>query len=130
MRLNTYITYKKLYSESILQDLIFQSNSLNTIDLYCFDEDNLIVDITDATVTFIVKENPTDKDSDAVINKMVTDLTDHANGNMNIEITKEDCKYLVGNYVYELRIALVESGHEYILKQGNICFQRSLSGII
>lgn len=130
MILNVYITYKKLYSESILQDLIFQSNSLNTIDLFCFDEDDLIVDITDATVTFIVKENPTDKDSDAVINKIVTNLTYPTNGNTLIEIEKIECEDLIGNYVYELRIALVESGHEYILKQGNICFQRSLSGII
>ena len=130
MRIKSYITYKKEYEENIQQDLVFLSNSLNVIDLWCVDEDELYVDISGATVIMMVKENPSDLDTAAVINKTVTSFTNPTAGNTIIEITKDECESLVGNYVYELRISMVDSGHEYILKNGNICFQKSIYGIV
>jgi hypothetical protein len=124
-----YITYQKKLEINIKQDLILHSNAINIFDLYCVDEDEIAVDITGATVIFLVKENPTDKDSEAVINKEITDLTDPTNGNTLLTIEKEDCEDLVGNYIYELRVSMAESGYEYILKQGNITFQKSIYGI-
>jgi len=129
MRINTYITYKKSYEEDKQVDLLFRSNALNIINIYCYDEDDLLVDISGAAVTFLVKSNPTDKDDDAIINKTITDLTNPACGNTLIEVEKLETENLVGNYIYELRIALAESGNEYILNQGNICFMRSIYGI-
>jgi len=129
MRIDTYITYAKLYSEDIKQDLILNSNSLNELDVYCYNEDDALVDITGATVYFIVKEKPTDTDVSAKILKTITSLTSPEAGNFLIEITKTECASLIGNYVYELRISLAESGHEYILKEGNITFKKSIYGI-
>lgn len=124
-----YITYQKKLEINLKQDLILQSNAINIFDLYCVDEDDIAVDITGATVILIVKVNPTDTDATAVINKEITDLTNPNSGNTLITIEKEDCEDLVGNYVYELRVSMAESGYEYILKQGNLTFQKSIYGI-
>lgn len=131
MRLDTFITYKKRYPDVTKQDLVFNSNASNILDIYCYDEDDALVDITGATVYFIVKVKPTDADGSAVINKTITavNLTDPMNGNTLIEITRADCASLVGNYIYELRIMLIDSGYEYILKQGNLSFNRSIYGV-
>jgi hypothetical protein len=130
MRLNTYVTYEKIYSEDIKQDLIFQSNASNILDVYFYDENDALVDITGAIVYFIVKEKPTDLDTAAVINKTITSLTAPQNGNTLIETLKAECEDLIGNYIYELRISLVDSGYDYILKNGNITFTRSIYGLI
>jgi len=130
MKLIGYITYKVFYPTNLKQDLIFNSNSLNVIDLFCLDEDDFSVDITGATVTFIVKEKPTDLDTAAKINKAITSLTEPTSGNTLIEIEPSECDDLLGNYIYELRIAMPTSGEEYILKQGNIAFQKSIYGIV
>jgi hypothetical protein len=129
MKLIGYITSEKQDFEKIYQDLRFLSNSLNIIDLFCRDEDGNAIDISNSTITFIVKENSTDEDSSAILNKDIIDFTSPLTGNTLIEITKADCQSIVGNYIYELRIALPESGHEYILKQGSVCFSRSIYGI-
>lgn len=129
MRLDAYITYAKNYPEDIKQDLILNSNSLNELDVYCYNEDDALVDITGATVYFIIKEKPTDTDASAKILKTITSLTSPAAGNFLIEITKTECASLIGNYIYELRISLAESGHEYILKEGNLTFKKSIYGI-
>jgi hypothetical protein len=128
MRLNTYITYKQSYEEDKQVDLLMRAKNTNIINLFCYDEDDLVVDITGATVTFIVKEKPSDDDDDAVIDIEVTSLTNPASGNTEIEIDADDCEELEGNYLYEIKIEL-EDGKIYELAYGNICFQRSLSGI-
>ena len=126
MRLDTFLTYAKRYPDVIKQDLVFIANSSNLLDTYFFDDDDALVDITGATVIFIVKSKPSDANSSAVINKSITSFTAAQNGNTLIEVTQSECASLLGNYVYELRIALADSGYEYILKQGNLTFQKSL----
>lgn len=129
MRLDVFVTYAKRYPDVIKQDLVFLANSSNILDIYFFDEDDYVVDITGASLIFIVKSKPTDSDATAVINKVITDFTYPQNGNTLLEILKSECINLLGNYVYELRISLADSGYDYILKNGNLCFQRSIYGV-
>jgi hypothetical protein len=128
MRLNTYISYTKVIEENKQKDLIFYNNALNTIDLYCYDDNDLLKDITGATVTLTIQDKVILNSGEVpVLEKIVTSLTNPQSGNTIIEITKEDCENLEGNYIYELRISLAESGQEYILAQGNCCFKKSLN---
>jgi len=126
MRLDTFLTYAKRYPDVIKQDLVFIANSSNLLDTYFYDDNDALVDITGATVIFIVKSKPSDANSSAVINKSITTFTAAQNGNTLIEVTQSECASLLGNYVYELRIELADSGYDYILKQGNLTFQKSL----
>lgn len=128
MRLNTYISYTKLVEENKQKDLIFYNNTLNTIDLYCYDDNDLLKDISSATVTLIIQDKVILSSGEVpVLEKIITSLTNPQSGNTLIEITKEDCENLEGNYIYELRVALAESGQEYLLSQGNCCFKRTLN---
>lgn len=128
MRLDTYITYKKLYNENKQRDLTFYNNSLNIIDLYCYNEDDLLVNISGATVYLIIQDKVKLESGEyPILEKIVTTLTDPISGHTEIEITKEDCENLENNYIYQIRIALAESGHEYILSEGNCCFKQTLN---
>ena len=128
MRLNTYITYKKSYEEDKQVDLLMRARNTNIINIFCYDEDDLLVDISGATILFMVKSKPSDDDDDAVLEVEVTSLTNPQAGNTEIEIDADDCEELEGNYLYNIKIELTD-GKIYELAYGNICFQRSLSGI-
>ena len=127
MRLNTYITYKKEYDENKQRDLIFYVNALNTIDLWCYDEDDTVVDISGATVTLIVQNKVNLATGENPDLNIIGNLIAPTSGNAEIEITKSDCVNLEGNYIYEIKIALVETGHDYVLAQGNCTFKKTLN---
>jgi hypothetical protein len=126
VRINSYITDEKLEAEDINLNLIFNAKNTNTIDLWCFDEEDIVVDITGATVFFTVKEKPTDSDTSAVLKKDVTVLTNPTSGNTLITTTPTDSASLLGNYLYSIKIKLV-TGEIYNLKEGNICFRKTIT---
>ncbi len=124
MKLKLYLTQKNEQVTSILQDLVLKANADNLLDCFFYDEDDNMVDITGATINFIVKEKSTDEDENALLDKEVTDLTEASLGEAEIEIAKDDCKDLEGNYLYSIKVTLAEK--EYIVAEGNICFQKNL----
>jgi hypothetical protein len=126
VRINSYITDYKLYAEDINLDLIFFAKNTNVIDLWCYDEDDTVVDITGATVFFTVKEKPTDLDTAAVLKKDVTTLTNPTSGNTLITTTPTDSASLLGNYLYSIKIKMF-TGEIYNLKEGNICFKKAIT---
>jgi len=126
MRLNTYITYKKLYADNIERDLILRAKNTNTLDLWCYDELDAVVDITGATVFFTVKNKPSDTDNDAVLKKDVTSLTNPTGGNTIITLTATDCASLLGNYLYSIKIKMA-TGEFYTLAEGNVVFRKEIT---
>ena len=66
-----------------------------------FTEDEVAIDITGWTIYFTVKENITDSDANAKINKKITSHTDAENGKSLITLTKIETN-LEGTYHYSL----------------------------
>lgn len=126
MIINTHITYEKLYADDIKLDLIFRAKNTNIIDLWCYDEDDVAVDITGATVFLTIKNKPSDSDDDAVLKKDVTSLTNPTSGNTLITITATDCASLLGNYLYSIKIKM-STGEIYTLTEGNILFRKEIT---
>ncbi len=66
------------------------------------------IDITGYTFFFTVKENKTDTDADAKIDKTVTSLSDPTNGEVTIAVSKTDTTLPVSTstqkYVYDVRM--------------------------
>jgi hypothetical protein len=122
MILKLYLTSE--LETDIKKDLILNSNNDNILNIYFYDEDDLLVSIEGATLYFTVKENATDDESSAVLVKEITDIPDAANGYAQIVIEKDDCELLVGNYLYEIAIQL--DSMYYTLLQGNICFKKTI----
>ena len=125
MRINAYITDFNLEAGELNLDLIFNAKNTNTIDLWCFDEEDIVVDITGAEIYFMVKDKPSDLDAAAKINKKITTLTNPTSGNTLITVTATECTSLLGNYIYQLKIKLV-TGEFINLKEGNILFKQTI----
>jgi len=93
------------------------------LDLAFTDGDDVVIDITGATIFFTVKENETDADADALISKDITSHTDPTAGKTSIDITAADTNDLdPGTYYYDIqyksalgKIATIEKGNFTIL---------------
>jgi len=125
VRINAYITDEKLEAEDINLDLIFNAKNTNTLDLWCFDEEDIVVDITGAEIYFMVKDKPSDLDASAKLNKKITTLTNPTSGNTLITVTSTECTSLLGNYIYQIKIKLL-TGEFKNLKEGNILFKQTI----
>jgi len=126
MKLFTYVTYKKLYEVDVKQDIVLRAKNTNIIDLYCLDENDVVVDITGAIVFLTIKDKPSDDDDHAILKKTLTTFTDPTNGNTEIEITPTDCSSLLGNFLYDIKIKMSD-GKIYMLSEGNVCFRKELT---
>lgn len=126
MRLNLFITKEETQNTNIQKDLVFRANNTNILDLYFYDEDDLVVDITGATIFFTVKSKPSDSDTNAVLKKDVIVLTNPQNGNAEVEITPAECASLLGNYLYSIKVKMADN-KIYTLIEGNICFKKEIS---
>lgn len=73
-----------------------------TIGIIFTDLDGEVIDITDYTMRFTVKERETDADASAVIAKEWTTHTDPENGATTITLVPVDTEDLYGSYVYDL----------------------------
>jgi len=111
------------------RDLVIHSNNKNLLSLRfysgMFFHDS--IDITGDTFDFIVKENPTDDDDDAILNIQVTDLSDPVGGEAEVVIDLSESGYteLIGNYLYELRMT-TSSGRIKTLCYGTLAILQSL----
>jgi len=126
MILNLYITQKKIFEEEIQRDLILHAKNTNILDCFFYNEDDLLVDITGSELYFMVKEKPSDEDTAAKINKKIIDFTSAQGGEAEIELTSDDCKNLLGNYIYAIKIKY--NSKFYTLAEGNVCFRKSIIG--
>jgi hypothetical protein len=111
------------------RDLVLQCGDDNELHcrFYSGKFFNDTVDITDWVLDFIVKNNPTDTDEDAVLNKHITDLEDPINGKVEIELTPSESAGLAGNYIYQLKCTR-SSGKIKLLCEGILTFKSSLFG--
>ena len=124
MILNLYITQDTLYEKDIHRDLICRAKNSTILNCYFYDEDDILVDITGDEVYFMVKDNPSQEDGSAKLNKKITDLTDPSNGETEIELTSSDTENLLGNYIYQIKIK--HDSKWYTVAEGNICFMQSI----
>lgn len=124
MRLNLYVTYKNDLPLEINQDLVLRAKNTNILDCYFYDEDDLLVDITGSELYFMVKDNPSQVDNDAKLNKKITVFTNPTGGETEIELTSTDTASLLGNYIYQIKMKF--SSKWYTLVEGNITFQQNI----
>lgn len=115
----------------IRRDVSFYEKDHNVLKLKIRRRDHFYciydVDITGWTFDFIVKENPTDEDSDAIINKHVTILTAPLEGETDIDISAQSGEDFLGNFIYQLQ-GTNTHGHKMLLAEGLIGFKQSLFG--
>jgi hypothetical protein len=124
MRLNLFITQETLYEKAIQRDLILRAKNENIISCYFYDADDALIDITGSEIYFMVKDNPSQADADAKLNKKITSLTDPTNGNAEIELTATETASLLGNYIFQIKIKF--DSNFYTVAEGNICFMQSI----
>jgi hypothetical protein len=126
MILKCIITDENISDINITQDLDLRAKNTNVMDCFFFDEEDLFVDITGATIFFTVKNLPSDSDTNAVLKKDITSLTEPTSGEAEIELTPTDTSSLLGNYLYSIKIKL-SSGKIYTVREGNVCFKKEIS---
>lgn len=99
-----------------MADLILKKKEAKTVALTITDENGSVVDVSEATLTFVVKKNLSD--SDAVITKNDDDFdkTDASKGEVSFTLTTEDTDR-IGIFVGELKIYFSATD---IDKSGNI----------
>jgi hypothetical protein len=127
---HTHIVDEQNFQLGMRRDLVFNSNSDNKLKLK-FNTGSYYreaVDISGDTIDFIVKENPTDDDIDAILAKQEIVAIDEAsrNGRAHIHITKEDCAEIIGNFIYELKRTRASDGKVFTLSFGTCSFTQSL----
>jgi hypothetical protein len=128
MLLKVKITNLATEPTVVNEDLIFNSNAKNVLSVICEDELLQRVDLSNATVKFIVKELASDTDAEAVISKTITDLTSPTAGEFDVTIEQADCADLVGSYLWQMEITMSDSG-VFILAEGTTTFTRKIIGI-
>jgi hypothetical protein len=124
MRLNLYITYNIEYEKNKQTDLILRAKNTNILDLYFYDENDALINITGSEVYFMIKNKPSDLDASAVVDKKITSLTSPMNGNTTIELTSTDTASLIGNYIYSVKIKY--DSKWYTVVEGNVCFKQNI----
>jgi len=82
------------------KNLIIFKNSTPVYQL-TFKKDGVVTDITGWTVYMTVKKTLSLSDSEAIINKKITEHSDATNGQTQIELEITDTNY-TGNYYYSI----------------------------
>ena len=109
-------------------DLTLHANCDEIIDIFFIDEDDGAVDISDATVYFVVKNKPTDTDANAVLNLSYASSTfpSEAGGEASITLLDSTTAALLGNYIYQILIKFTGGTPIKVAAEGTICFQRDI----
>lgn len=112
---------------NINKDLVLQANNDNILDLFILDDVEDGVLLTGAMLYFIVKENPGDSDSGALISKSYDDTTfpNAIAGEAAITILKEWTENLVGNFIYQIAIEFPNKPMKTIA-EGIITFKKDI----
>lgn len=91
-----------------ITDLEVHKGDSQDIVITVKDSNGVATDITGYTFFFTVKEDKTDTDADAKIDKTVTSLSDPTNGETTIAVSKTDTDLTVSSstqkYVYDVRM--------------------------
>ncbi len=103
------------------EDLEFFSKSTKTYKV-TFYKNNLVEDISDWTVYFVVKENKEDADVDAKITKTITSHLNASIGETLIELSTSDTN-LNGTYYYEISY-LDDDANQEVVYYGKINFKK------
>lgn len=107
-------------------DLELRARNTNVLWLVIFDLDNLVANITGATIFFTVKSKLSDTDDSAAFKKNVTSHYDAVNGETKIELSDSDTQNLLGNYLYSIKIKQSDNTI-YTLCEGIVTFKQELS---
>lgn len=75
-----------------------------TISATITDKDGNAVDLTDAKAYLTVKENRSDSDDDALIQKTTETHANASEGQTGFDLTNEDTDIAEGKYYYDLQI--------------------------
>jgi len=81
--------------------------------------DSVVANITGSTINFLVKENKTDDNTDAVIDTDADCLTSGSVGTAIIYLSPAETNVDTGNYFYEL-LWTKDTGEKYMLIESNI----------
>ena len=107
MKLYLEVTdYERSVYSTLNQDLIFFANEDEEINVYYLDEWQDNRNINGAITYFIVKELPSDDDSDALLKLSFDDSTapNPGAGEAMITLYSEMTENLLGNYIYQILI--------------------------
>jgi len=85
------------------QGFILTSGDDDTFTITYQDADGNVQDITGWTFWLTIKENKSDTDAEAVVQKTVTSHTDPTNGKTEIDVDAADTEDLAGNYWYDMQ---------------------------
>lgn len=124
MILKLYLTQEKDPQQTYQKDLICRAKNTNIFNCYFYNENDNLVNISGDELYFMVKDNPSQIDNSAKLNKKITSFTDAQAGHTEIEITSTDTSSLLGNYIYAIKIK--HGTKFYTLAEGNVCFQQNI----
>ena len=112
---------------NINRDLFLRARNDEGLTLYFINEIDDAVNITGATIYFVVKNKATDSDSNAVLNKTITSISfpNALSGEALITLTKTETNSLLGNYLYSISIKLADNTIRTV-SEGIIAFSRDL----
>jgi len=115
--------------DEIRKDLVVYGKDNNRLKLQFYSGKDFYdrEDITGWTFDLIVKVNPDDADTLAVMRRHVTTISDPIDGIVYISLTFQSGEFLEGNYIYQLK-RTNNSGRVQLLNEGLICFRQSLFG--
>ena len=127
MQLYLYATDENISELDLQHDLVLRSGDDQIIDLFIMDNYEVGLPLSGATLYFVVKANPTDTDSTAVIKKYYesTLFPNPLSGEAAITLLAEDTDALVGNYCYQIMIDF-PSLPKKIISEGLVCFRKNL----
>ena len=74
------------------------------LDVTVTDLDGVAINLTNQTVIFTMKNNPTDPDSSAVIQKRITSHTVPSQGKTRVVLTHDDTDIPAKYYFYDLQV--------------------------
>ncbi len=116
-----------LYKRKTLNlDLELRNNDTNNLHCHVLDHYDALLDLTGATIYFIVNNKVTlDSGESVLLSKEVSSLPNTSWGNALIILTPTDTLTLIGNYIYTIRLELA-TGETYTLVEGTVCFKRTL----
>ena len=112
------------------------NTDLNNFTVYRGDDFNVTLNFTDTaseiipitgwTIFFTLKKKIDDSDSDAIISKTITALTDPTHGVANVTVLASELTTLVGPYYYDFQFENA-SGGIYTITSGIVIFMKDVT---
>jgi hypothetical protein len=108
---NNFVTYR---GDELSFNLIFK------------DTNDVAIDITGWTIFFTLKLNKDDSDSEAVVSKTITALTDPTHGTTLVTVPHTEVNTLVGPYYYDFQF-VDQSGNVRTITSGAVTFEKDVT---